>query len=150
MVPPGVRRAKRIEPCQCASATSRTPGPGSHSRSGPCFFRPGSPASRPGARVGAVPNGPSISSHDSDLYDAAADSLSDAFATAVRGSAPRVLVDCEGLDFCDSTGLNVLLRARLAATEAGIAVELTGLHAAVARLFEITGADGVFRTYPTL
>ena len=79
-----------------------------------------------------------------------ADSLSGAFETALAGSTLRVLVDCEGLDFCDSTGLNVLLRARLTATEAGTVVELTGLHAAVARLFEITGADGVFRTYPTL
>jgi anti-anti-sigma factor len=79
-----------------------------------------------------------------------ADSLSGALESALGGSAPRVLVDCEGLEFCDSTGLNVLLRARLTAADAGTAVELSGLHAAVARLFEITGADGVFRTYPTL
>lgn len=79
-----------------------------------------------------------------------ADALSGAFETALGGGTPRVLVDCEGLEFCDSTGLNVLLRARLSAADAGTAVELTGLHAAVARLFEITGADGVFRTYPTL
>ncbi|MFC1401559.1 MULTISPECIES: STAS domain-containing protein [Streptacidiphilus] len=79
-----------------------------------------------------------------------ADVLSGALETVLDGGTPRVLVDCEGLEFCDSTGLNVLLRARLSAADAGTAVELSGLRAAVARLFEITGADGVFRTYPTL
>jgi stage II sporulation protein AA (anti-sigma F factor antagonist) len=79
-----------------------------------------------------------------------ADALSAAFGTAFGAGTSRVLVDCQGLEFCDSTGLNVLLRARLAAADADSAVELSGLRAAVARLFEITGVDGVFRTYPTL
>ncbi|WP_042392976.1 STAS domain-containing protein [Streptacidiphilus carbonis] len=79
-----------------------------------------------------------------------ADTLSSAFETVFAAGAPRVLVDCAALEFCDSTGLNVLLRARMTAADSGSAVELTGLHAAVARLFEITGVDGVFRTYPTL
>jgi stage II sporulation protein AA (anti-sigma F factor antagonist) len=79
-----------------------------------------------------------------------ADALSTAFGTAFGAGTSRVLVDCEGLEFCDSTGLNVLLRARLAAADADSAVELTGLRAAVARLFEITGVAEVFRTYPTL
>ncbi|MFI1648367.1 STAS domain-containing protein [Streptomyces avidinii] len=56
----------------------------------------------------------------------------------------RVLVDLAGLGFCDSTGLNVLLNSRLAAQEAGAALELVGLHGPVARMFRITGADGVF------
>ncbi|MFD9029598.1 STAS domain-containing protein [Streptomyces sp. NPDC059567] len=64
-----------------------------------------------------------------------------------RNGAVRILVDCEGLRFCDSTGLNVLLRARLHALEAGGRLELAGLRPPVARMFEITGARTVFRVY---
>ncbi|MGR4881153.1 STAS domain-containing protein [Streptomyces sp. LARHCF249] len=66
-------------------------------------------------------------------------------AAACRGS--RLLVDLTGLGFCDSTGLNVLLQSRLTALEAGGSVELAGLRGSVARMFRITGADGVFPVY---
>ncbi|UUU38912.1 STAS domain-containing protein [Streptomyces sp. NBC_00162] len=59
----------------------------------------------------------------------------------------RLLVDLTKLGFCDSTGLNVLLHSRLTAQEAGGSVELTGLRGSVARMFHITGADGVFPVY---
>ncbi|GAA3257142.1 STAS domain-containing protein [Streptomyces lavendulae] len=56
----------------------------------------------------------------------------------------RMVVDMAGLDFCDSTGLNALLHARLSVQEAGGRLELAGLSGPVARMFRITGADGVF------
>ncbi|MGW8366530.1 STAS domain-containing protein [Streptomyces wedmorensis] len=59
----------------------------------------------------------------------------------------RIVVDCSGLGFCDSSGLNLLLRTRLRALEAGGLVELAGLRAPVDRMFEITGARGVFPVY---
>lgn len=59
----------------------------------------------------------------------------------------RIVVDCSGLGFCDSSGLNVLLRTRLRTLEAGGLVELAGLRAPVDRMFEITGARGVFPVY---
>ncbi|MDI5982894.1 STAS domain-containing protein, partial [Amycolatopsis magusensis] len=49
--------------------------------------------------------------------------------------------------FCDSTGLNVLLRARLSAERAETAIELVGLRGPVRRMFRITGADEVFPVY---
>ncbi|MET9436425.1 STAS domain-containing protein [Streptomyces sp. NPDC006551] len=61
--------------------------------------------------------------------------------------AGRIVVDCSALTFCDSSGLNVLLRARLRALESGGSVELAGLRPPVARMFEITGAMSVFRVY---
>lgn len=73
--------------------------------------------------------------------------LREALAEGVASGAGRILVDCTDLRFCDSTGLNVLLRARLAAREAGSRVELAALQPQVARMFDITGADGVFRVY---
>ncbi|MEV7188078.1 STAS domain-containing protein [Kitasatospora sp. NPDC093102] len=62
----------------------------------------------------------------------------------------RVVVDLAGLRFCDSTGLNVLLRARLDAQAAGLRLEPAGPGPSVARLFAITGADGVLRVHPDL
>lgn len=60
----------------------------------------------------------------------------------------RLLVDLSALEFCDSTGLNVLLRNRLASRESGGSLELIGLHRPVARMFHITGADGLFPLHP--
>ncbi|KKZ75238.1 STAS domain-containing protein [Streptomyces showdoensis] len=71
-------------------------------------------------------------------------------AMAERVGAGRIVVDCSALDFCDSSGLNALLKARLRATEAGRRLELAGLRPPVDRLFEITGAQAVFRVYATL
>jgi anti-anti-sigma factor len=73
--------------------------------------------------------------------------LREALAEGVATGAGRILVDCTDLSFCDSTGLNVLLRGRLAAREAGSRVELAALQPPVARMFGITGADAVFRVY---
>ncbi|GAA3389434.1 STAS domain-containing protein [Streptomyces roseoviridis] len=61
--------------------------------------------------------------------------------------AGRIVVDCAGLRFCDSTGLNVLLRARLRMLDAGGRLDLAALRAPVNRMFEITGARAVFRVY---
>jgi anti-anti-sigma factor len=62
----------------------------------------------------------------------------------------RLVIDCTKLEFCDSTGLNVLLGARLKAEAEGGAVHLAGMQPVVARVFEITGADAVFSVHGTL
>ncbi|MEV5509577.1 STAS domain-containing protein [Streptomyces orinoci] len=62
----------------------------------------------------------------------------------------RVVVDCSRLEFCDSTGLNVLLGARLKAEAVGGSVHLAAMGAVVARVFEITGAGAVFTVHDTL
>ncbi|MER7951528.1 STAS domain-containing protein [Streptomyces sp. NPDC096079] len=61
--------------------------------------------------------------------------------------ARRVVVDCSDLAFCDSTGLNELLRARVRLRETGGTLDLAGLRPPVSRMFEITGARTVFRVY---
>ncbi|MGW0392026.1 STAS domain-containing protein [Streptomyces sp. NPDC003042] len=63
-------------------------------------------------------------------------------AAARRGG--RLVVDMAGLEFCDSTGLNALLHSRITVQETGGSLELAGLRGSVARMFRITGADGVF------
>ncbi|MGW6413661.1 STAS domain-containing protein [Streptomyces sp. NPDC055055] len=78
---------------------------------------------------------------DHDTAGPLRDALRDATAAA------RLVVDCSGLRFCDSTGLNLLLRARLRLVAAGGRIDLSGLRPPVARMFEITGARLVFRVY---
>jgi anti-anti-sigma factor len=72
--------------------------------------------------------------------------MSDAMDTGIS----RLVVDCGNLAFCDSTGLNVLLGARLRAEEMGGGVHLAAMQPTVARVFEITGAEAVFTLHDTL
>ncbi|MEU3354996.1 STAS domain-containing protein [Streptomyces sp. NPDC037389] len=76
--------------------------------------------------------------------------LRESLEGCVRDGDARVVVDCSRLDFCDSTGLNVLLGARLKAEAAGGAVHLAAMTPVVARVFEITGAGAVFTLHDTL
>ncbi|SFC12801.1 STAS domain-containing protein [Streptomyces aidingensis] len=68
----------------------------------------------------------------------------------VTGGCPWIVVDCARLDFCDSTGLNALLAARLEAEAAGGGVHLAAPQPRVARLLEITGAGMVFTLHDSL
>ncbi|MFF2045428.1 STAS domain-containing protein [Kitasatospora sp. NPDC058170] len=63
---------------------------------------------------------------------------------AIRRPQQRVVVDCRDLSFCDSTGLNLLLNTRTEADRAHVTLILAGLQPAVARVFEVTGAETVF------
>ncbi|NBM20976.1 STAS domain-containing protein [Streptomyces sp. GC420] len=79
-----------------------------------------------------------------------ADLLREPLEKAVESGSPRLIVDCSELEFCDSTGLNVLLSVRLRAEAEGGAVHLAGMQPVVARVFEITGAEAVFSVHDTL
>ncbi|TDT95815.1 anti-sigma B factor antagonist [Streptomyces sp. 846.5] len=88
---------------------------------------------------------------DHDTAPALRERLAQALARAGRpGHTPTVVVDCAGLLFCDSTGLNVLLTARLQADEQGISIRLAALRGHVVRMFDITGAGTVFSVHPDL
>jgi anti-anti-sigma factor len=79
-----------------------------------------------------------------------ADLLREPLELCLQEGASKLVVDCSRLDFCDSTGLNVLLGARLKAEAVGGGVHLAGMQPTVARVFEITGADAVFAVHETL
>jgi anti-anti-sigma factor len=79
-----------------------------------------------------------------------ADLLREPLEDCLEKGYSRLVVDCSRLEFCDSTGLNVLLGARLKAEAAGGGVHLAGMLPVVARVFEITGADAVFTIHDTL
>ncbi|EFL25564.1 MULTISPECIES: STAS domain-containing protein [Streptomyces] len=79
-----------------------------------------------------------------------AEVLREPLEQCVEGGRVRLVVDCSHLEFCDSTGLNVLLGARLKAEAEGGAVHLAGMQPVVARVFEITGAEAVFTVHESL
>ncbi|WP_432036993.1 STAS domain-containing protein [Streptomyces cucumeris] len=79
-----------------------------------------------------------------------ADVLREPLEQCVEGGRARLVVDCSKLEFCDSTGLNVLLGARLKAEAEGGGVHLAGMQPIVARVFEITGAEAVFTLHDSL
>jgi anti-anti-sigma factor len=64
--------------------------------------------------------------------------------------AAHIVLDLGGLEFCDSAGLNALLRLRLQAVGRGIPVHLAAVPERVTRLLEVTGADQVFPVHATL
>ena len=61
-----------------------------------------------------------------------------------------LVVDLSGTDFCDSMGLNVLVREHERAEAAGGAVFLAAPGEAVRRIFQVTGIDRFLRTSPSL
>ncbi|NEA67572.1 anti-sigma factor antagonist [Streptomyces sp. SID12488] len=66
--------------------------------------------------------------------------LSQALARSKRG----IELDLSGVDFCDCSGLNVLLRVRKRALDAGKIITIRSLGATVLRLLTITGTLPLF------
>ncbi|MEE1930338.1 STAS domain-containing protein [Streptomyces sp. TRM 70351] len=71
--------------------------------------------------------------------------LRHALEEGVKTETKCVVADFAGVTFCDSTGLNVLLQAHLAGD-----VRVAAPTAAVRRLLEVSGADGVLQIYPSV
>ncbi|MFF3740932.1 STAS domain-containing protein [Streptomyces sp. NPDC002566] len=68
--------------------------------------------------------------------------------TGVPG--PCVVVDMRGVGFMDSTGINILLAAHRALTEAGRWLRLAAPTEAVLRTIQIVGVDAVIDCHDTL
>jgi anti-anti-sigma factor len=62
---------------------------------------------------------------------------------ALAASPQSVTIDASGLEFIDSLGLQALMRARQAATEAGVAFRVSAASAAFRRIVELTGVEGL-------
>ncbi|MFF0191117.1 STAS domain-containing protein [Streptomyces sp. NPDC005244] len=78
--------------------------------------------------------------------------LEEALAAALRMNPPlRLLViDLDGVGFCDSSGLNVFLQARQATEERGIELRLVHPALPVQRVLQITGTADIFLIYDDL
>ncbi|GGS87390.1 anti-sigma-B factor antagonist [Planobispora rosea] len=81
-----------------------------------------------------------------DLYTAPR--LQAEFARLLQESATtRVVIDMSGVEFCDSTGMNVLLSALKRLRERGGALEVAGPRPAVRKILQVTGLDSVFTVH---
>jgi anti-sigma B factor antagonist len=73
-----------------------------------------------------------------------------ALLAAGRNGSRTLVVDLSGTYFCDSAGLNVLVRAHQRAEADGGEVRLVKSGAAVLRIFAVTGIDRVIPIFATL
>ena len=73
--------------------------------------------------------------------------LDDALTAAGRTD---VVVDLSGVDFLDSTGLSVLVKAQQTVQEAGGKLAVVVTAERVAKVFRITGLDQTLALHPTL
>jgi anti-sigma B factor antagonist len=80
-----------------------------------------------------------------DLYTAPR--LQTELAALVRDGVSRLVVDLSGVEFCDSTGMNVLLSAMKRLRENGGSLELAAPRSAVRRILQVTGLDTVFSVH---
>ena len=76
------------------------------------------------------------------------------FRAALLSAAGRgrtaIIVDMTGTEFCDSTGLNVLIRAHRQADQAGGEIRLAVGGTALQRILAVTGVATMFGVYDSL
>ena len=69
---------------------------------------------------------------------------SELMAALATGAPLRLVVDMTGVEFCDSTGMNVLLAAQRHARAGGGELELSGPRPAIRKILQVTGLETVF------
>ena len=79
-----------------------------------------------------------------------ADRLRFALLRAMTDSPPVVVVDMTGTAFCDSTGLNVLVRAHKQLEAAGGELRVVIREPTLLRIFAVTGISSMFHMFTTL
>ena len=78
-----------------------------------------------------------------DLYTAPR--LHGELVSVLSGDSPvQVVVDLSAVEFCDSTGMNVLLAAHRRAREQGGDLELAAPPPAIRKILHVTGLESVF------
>jgi anti-sigma B factor antagonist len=85
-----------------------------------------------------------IAAGEIDLYTAPKLQTSLAAIIDSAGPAARVVVDMSGVEFCDSTGMNVLLSCLRQVRERGGELELAAPRPAIKKILQVTGLDAVF------
>jgi anti-sigma B factor antagonist len=91
----------------------------------------------------------SVLSVEGELDLSSAPSLKWALGDVLDASRSHVVVDLSRVTFIDSTALGVLVGAQRSFA-AGTRLAVVCTHAAVLRIFEMTGLDGTFHIFPTL
>ncbi|MEU3574778.1 STAS domain-containing protein [Kitasatospora sp. NPDC036755] len=76
--------------------------------------------------------------------------VADALTALVARRPPVIVVDLRQVGFCDSSGLNLLLRVRMEAGRAGLELRLAAVAPTVMRVLELTGARTVFSLHESV
>ena len=89
-----------------------------------------------------------IATGEIDLYTAPR--LQSELAEVIANAAPaaRIVVDMSGVEFCDSTGMNILLSCLRQVRERGGELELAAPRPAVMKILQVTALDSVFTIVP--
>ena len=98
--------------------------------------------------VAPGPAGQTVITVVGELDLVSAERLRGAVTPATPGTS--LVLDLAAVEFCDSSGLRVLVDADLQARTAGGRLRLVAPGEAVLRLFELTGVDGFLSVFPTL
>jgi anti-anti-sigma factor len=85
---------------------------------------------------------------ESDVYTY--DQLRGALESQAGTGVPVLVVDLSGLEFIDSTGVQVLLDVRVMMNSRGGTLALVAPRATVARVLNLVGADQLIPVYPTV
>jgi anti-sigma B factor antagonist len=83
-----------------------------------------------------------------DLYTAPR--LQAEFSRLLENGPDRIVIDMSGVEFCDSTGMNVLLSALKRMRERGGVLEVAAPRPAVRKILQVTGLDSVFVVHDTV
>ncbi len=79
-----------------------------------------------------------------------ADRVREDLLSVINRGATLLVVDMSATTFCDSAGLNALVRAFKRATASGAGMRLAVSEAAVRRILAITGVDHLIDVYPSV
>lgn len=93
------------------------------------------------------PAGPVVLHVAGELDHYTAPSLTQALDDLPFGPGTDVVFDLSGLEYCDSTGLTVIITAYHRAESAGSSFSVAGLGPAMDRVFRVVGLDQVFTFY---
>jgi len=74
--------------------------------------------------------------------------VKEAFRAVLAGKPGRILVDCSGVTYMDSSGLAVLIEAMQRLHATGGKLALFGLRESVRNILHIARLDQVFQIYP--
>lgn len=74
--------------------------------------------------------------------------LKESIERLVSDYRPRIVIDAEGITFCDSTGLRILLSGARVTSEAGGWLRLAGVSDVLKRLLQMTGLSSWFPVDP--
>ena len=83
-----------------------------------------------------------------DLYTAP--QLRNELVGSLETGARRLVIDMSRAEFCDSTGISVLLSAMKRSRDRGGDLELVAPKPAVMKVLQVTGLDEVFVIHPDL